>query len=259
MALTIAGIQADTVWEDPKANFERLRPRIDRAVAAGAGLVLLPEMYACGFSMDTERTGEPVDGPSTAFLVDRAAETGAWVGGTLPELAGDADRPTNTFVLSGPDGTVHRYPKIHPFTYAGEHEHFAAGDQLVTVDVAGVRCSLFVCYDLRFADEFWQVAHDTDCYLVPANWPAPRREHWTTLLRARAIENQAYVVGLNRVGDGHRRDGGRLPYSGDSMVVDPLGRVLATAAEVETTMLGTIDPQVVADVRARYPFLPDRR
>ena len=162
-------------------------------------------------------------------------------------------------MLAGPDGTVHRYAKVHPFTYAGEDEHFAAGDQLVTVEIGGVRCSLFVCFDLRFADEFWQLAEDTDCYLVPANWPRPRRRHWTALLQARAIENQAYVVGVNRVGEGRRRDGGPLPYAGDSMIVDPLGHVLVQAAEVETTLVAEVDPAVVADARSRFPFLRDRR
>lgn len=259
MPLTITGIQADLAWEDPATNHAMFTPRIDAAVAAGADLVLLPEMFPCGFSMDTERTGEPVDGPSTQFLVERAAAAGAWVGGSLPERRPGEPRPYNTFVLAGPDGTVHRYAKVHPFTYAGEHEHFAAGDQLVTVTIADVRCSLFVCYDLRFGDEFWQLAEDTDCYLVPANWPRPRRQHWTSLLQARAIENQAYVVGLNRVGEGRRRDGGALPYAGDSMIVDPLGRVLVHAAEVETTVSAEVDPAVVAEVRDRFPFLPDRR
>lgn len=259
MSLLVVGIQTDIAWEDPEANYARMGPRIAAAAGAGADLVLLPEMFPCGFSMDTDKTGEPVDGPSTAFLVKQAATTGAWVGGSLPERAAGADRPTNTFVLAGPDGTIHRYAKIHPFTYAGEHDHFAAGDSLQVVTIGGVRCAMFVCYDLRFADEFWQLANDVDCYLVPANWPAARRDQWTALLRARAIENQAYVVGLNRVGDGQRRDGGRLPYAGDSMIIDPLGQVLASASEVETAVVATVDEQVVADVRARFPFLPDRR
>lgn len=259
MALTVAGVQSDLAWEDPATNHARLAPRVAAAAAGGADLVLLPEMFPCGFSMNTEATGEPVDGPSTQFLVEQAGTTGAWVGGSLPERRPGEDRPYNTFVLAGPDGTVHRYAKIHPFTYAGEDEHFAAGDQLVTVTVGQVRCSLFVCFDLRFADEFWQLADDTDCFLVPANWPAARREHWTALLQARAIENQAYVVGVNRVGDGRRRDGGPLPYAGDSMVIDPLGRVLVRAAEVETTIVADVDPDVVADVRGQFPFLRDRR
>ena len=259
MSLTVAGIQTDLAWEDPPTNHGRLAPRIAAAAAGGADLVLLPEMFPCGFSMNTERTGEPVDGPSTQFLVEQAAETGAWVGGSLPERREGEPRPYNTFVLAGPDGTVHRYAKVHPFTYAGEDEHFAAGDRLVTVEIGGVRCSLFVCFDLRFADEFWQLAEDTDCYLVPANWPRPRRRHWTALLQARAIENQAYVVGVNRVGEGRRRDGGPLPYAGDSMIIDPLGHVLVRAAEVETTLVAEVDPAVVAEARSRFPFLRDRR
>jgi predicted amidohydrolase len=122
------------------------------------------------------------------------------------------------------------------------------------VDIDGVRCSFFVCYDLRFADEFWTLAQQTDCYVLPANWPAARREHWMALLRARAIENQAYVVGVNRVGDG-----GRLHYSGDSMIVDPFGEVVAQAGATETTITADIDPARVESVRTEYPFLQDRR
>ena len=158
-------------------------------------------------------------------------------------------------MLAAPDGTVHRYRKIHPFSYSGEHERFDAGDGFVTVDVDGVRCSLFVCYDLRFADEFWALAPDTDCYLVPANWPAKRRDHWRTLLRARAIENQAYVVGVNRVGEG-----GGLEYVGDSAIIGPFGEELADGADAgEAVLLADVDPAHVASIRERFPFLTDRR
>ncbi|MEP6660111.1 MAG: nitrilase-related carbon-nitrogen hydrolase, partial [Acidimicrobiales bacterium] len=112
----------------------------------------------------------------------------------------------------------------------------------------------FVCYDLRFADEFWALAHDTDCYLIVANWPESRRHHWQSLLVARAIENQAYVVGVNRVGEG-----GRLGYSGDSRIIDPLGEVIAGGARTEATLIAEVDPAMVRDVRARFPFLQDRR
>ena len=181
-----------------------------------------------------------------------------WIGGSCPEVrpdnaAGDA-RPSNSFVLAGPDGTVHRYRKIHPFSHAGEERYVRAGDRFVTVEVAGFRISMFVCYDLRFADEFWQLAADTDLYLVPANWPAKRREHWTTLLRSRAIENQAYVVGVNRVGEGNGLD-----YSGDSQIIDPLGRVLAAGAHTETTLLADLSTDLVASTRDHFRFLPDRR
>ncbi len=178
-----------------------------------------------------------------------------------PSVGGDAgddgrtdDRPYNSFVLAGPDGTVHRYRKIHPFSFGGEEKHFRAGDDLVTVEIEGLRISLFVCYDLRFADELWRVARETDLYLVPANWPESRRLHWTALLQARAIENQAYVVGVNRVGEG-----GGLRYCGDSRIVDPSGELLATAAHSESILLADVSADRVAGIRDRFRFLPDRR
>ncbi len=258
-AVRVVGIQADTVWHDPAANHARLAPRIAAAAGDGARLVLLPEMYACGFSMRTDITAEAPDGPSATFLVDQAAANGCWVGGTFPELTDGRERPTNTFLLAGPDGQQARYAKIHPFTYAGEDEHFAAGDTHVVIDVDGLRCALFVCYDLRFADEFWALATDVDCYLVPANWPEARREHWMSLLVARAIENQAWVVGVNRVGFGRRLDGSPLSYSGDSLVVDPLGEVVARGGTTEANVAADVTSERVADVRSRFPFLQDRR
>lgn len=253
--MRVAGIQLDTVWENPEQSFARARPWIAAAANAGARLVVLPEMYACGFSMATDRIAEPVDGPSTAFLREQARAHGVWVCGSVPEQPQGATRPFNTLVLCAPGGATHRYRKIHPFTFANEHEHYEAGREFVTVTIEGVRCTLFVCYDLRFADEFWQNANGTDCYVVVANWPSRRRHHWQTLLAARAIENQAYVVGVNRVGQG----GGELDYSGDSRVVDPSGEPIAVAASIETMILAEVDPAVVADARARFPFLRDRR
>jgi len=257
-SLRIAAVQHDIVWTDRDANFERLAPMVAGAAAAGAGLVLLAETFSTGFAVDQPGWGEEEDGPSASFLQEQARHHGVWVGGTCPEVIPDAPpddrRPSNTFVLAGPDGTTHRYRKIHPFGYGGEHEHVRAGTELVTVDVEGLRVSLFVCYDLRFADDMWQLAPTTDVYLVPANWPTPRRLHWQALLQARAIENQAYVVGVNRVGEG-----GRLHYSGDSRVVDPQGELLATAAVGETILLADVSADEVAATRERFPFLPDRR
>jgi predicted amidohydrolase len=253
--MKVAAIQHDIVWEDPPANFARLEPRIAAAADAGARLAVLSEMYSTGFSMHTERTAEPVDGPSVQFLVEQARVHGLWICGSVPEVQSGDDRPSNCLVLAAPDGKVHRYRKIHPFTYGGEPEKYAAGETRVTVDVDGVRCSLFVCYDLRFADEFWALAPGTDCYVIVANWPAPRRDHWRTLLRARAIENQAYVVAVNRVGRG-----GKLDYAGDSAVIGPFGEVEAEAeSAIETTLYADVDPERVAATRAKYPFLPDRR
>ena len=252
--MRIAAVQHDIVWEDRDANFERLAPQVGRAVGAGAELVLLTETFSTGFSM-TPGIGEPQGGPSARFLAERAAEHGVWVGGTCPEIAEGHELPYNSFVLAGPDGTAHRYRKLHPFAHAGEHERFRAGEQPVTVEVNGLRITPFVCYDLRFADVFWRAAPDTDVYLVPANWPSPRRLHWQTLLQARAIENQAYVVGCNRVGTA----GDGTPHVGDSRIISPMGELLATAAGVETIVLADVDAAEVAATRDRLRFLPDRR
>jgi len=257
-SLRVAAIQHDITWSDRDANFEQLAPQVRSAAGAGAALVLLTETFSTGFVTDDLDIGEPEGGPSATFLLDQAREHGVWVGGSCPEIppgaAADDQRPYNSFVLAGPDGTVHRYRKIHPFSFGGEEKHFRAGRDLVTVDVAGLRVSLFVCYDLRFADEFWQLAPDTDVYLVPANWPAKRRLAWTSLLQARAIENQAYVVGVNRVGQG-----GGIEYVGDSRIVDPLGELLATAAGGESMLLSDVSAATVRRTREHFPFLQDRR
>jgi predicted amidohydrolase len=250
----IAAVQHDIVWEDRDANFERLAPQIGRAVGAGAELVLLTETFSTGFSM-TPGIGEPEGGPSSRFLIDRAAEHGVWVGGTCPEIADGEQLPYNSFVLAAPDGTTHRYRKLHPFTHAGEHERFRAGEVPVTLRIGDLRVTPFICYDLRFADVFWKAAPETDVYLVPANWPSPRRLHWQTLLQARAIENQAYVVGCNRVGTA----GDGTEHVGDSRIVSPMGELLATAAGGETLVLADVDAAEVAATRDRLRFLPDRR
>ena len=265
--MRIAAIQHDIAWEDGAETRARLVPLIARAAAGGARLAVLSEMYATGFSMQPERIAEPPGGPNERFLVEQAAEHGLWLLGSIAQWPAEqqpteqqpaeqqpAPRARNVAVLAGPAGQLHPYAKIHPFSYAGEHEHYQAGSDFLTVDVEGLRVSVFVCYDLRFADEFWALAADTDLYAVVANWPEPRREHWTALLRARAIENQAYVVGVNRVGEG---DG--IRYTGDSVILDPLGRPLAQASVAETVLVCDADPGEVKRVRDRFPFLADRR
>jgi predicted amidohydrolase len=254
--MRVAAVQHDIVWEEADETRERVRPLIAAAADEGARLIVLTEMFATGFSMNPEKVAEDEGGPSEQFLLDRAATHGAHLIATIAQRGADG-RYRNNAVVAAPDGTVHRYAKIHPFSFAGEHERYAAGTDFLTVDVDDLRVSVFVCYDLRFADEFWALAAGTDCYVVVANWPAPRRDHWIALLRARAIENEAYVVGVNRVGLAGKRN--PLDHAGDSMIIGPWGETCALAGDGETIVMADVDAQHVRDVRAEWPFLQDRR
>jgi predicted amidohydrolase len=252
--MKIAALQHDVVWEDAPATHRKLEPMIAGAAATGARLVVLTEMFATGFTMRPQELAEPENGPSTAFLHSQATKHGVWICGSIPTRAKDLPKAVNRLVVVSPRGEQWHYDKIHPFTYGGEAEHYQGGTSFLTVDIEGMRTSFFVCYDLRFADEFWQLAGSTDCFVIPANWPESRRHHWQSLLTARAIENQAYVVGVNRVGEG-----GKLSYCGDSRIIDPLGEILAAGSRTEATLVAEVDPTMVATTRQRFQFLPDRR
>jgi len=251
--MKIAAIQHDIIWEEPAATRERVTPMIAAAAAGGARIIALTEMYATGFSMRPEHIAEDEGGPNEQFLCEQAKTHDTCLIASIAQRGVDG-RYRNNAVVANPDGSVHRYAKIHPFSYANEHEHYAAGDRHLTVDVDGLRVTVFVCYDLRFADEFWVRAADTDLYVVVANWPEARREHWRTLLRARAIENQAYVLGVNRVGSAQNLD-----YLGDSAVIDPLGRALVEASVVEAVVTAEVTAAIVGHTRSTLPFLVDRR
>jgi predicted amidohydrolase len=250
--VNIALIQFDIAWEDVAENHRRVAERVERASEQGARLAILPEMFPTGFSMDAARIAQPAGGETEAFLKRKAADLSLWLIGSIPEAGETA--PRNTVLVVSPTGEVARYAKIHPFTYAGEHRHYAAGDRVVTVEIDGVRVTPFVCYDLRFPEPFRFAARETDLFVVVANWPDARREHWRTLLRARAIENLAYVAGVNRVGDG-----GRLHYAGDSALIDPWGTTLVEGDASDRVLPGDVDPQAVSDARARFPVLEDVR
>ncbi len=258
--MKIAAIQHDIEWADGVATRARLVPLIEQAAAAGARLIALTEMFSTGFSMHPKEIAEEAGGPAERFLLEQAASRDVWLVGSIAQWEPGSDPATddrkavNVAVLAGPGGQLHRYVKIHPFSYSGEDKCYRAGADFLTVTIDDLRVSVFICYDLRFADEFWQLAPDTDLYLVVANWPEPRREHWRALLRARAIENQAYLLGCNRVGTG---DG--INYLGDSAILDPLGRTLVEASRGEAVLVASVQASEVLRVRQRFPFLTDRR
>lgn len=252
--MKVAAIQHDIDWKDALATQQRVTPAIAGAAASGASLIVLSEMFATGFSSAAADIAEPEDGPTIEFVREQARTLAVWVAGSVAVLDAASGRAHNRFVAAGPAGEWITYDKRHPFSYADEHLEFVPGDDVVSFTVEGVRVTPFVCYDLRFADDFWAAGPTTDLFVVPANWPASRRRHWSSLLVARAIENQCYVVGVNRVG---AADG--LTYAGDSAIIDPTGEVLVSAAGVETVLVAEVDVAVVAETRRRFPFLQDRR
>ena len=250
--MRVALLQLDLAWEDVAENHRRAARLLSEAKNGGATLAVLPEMFSTGFSMDAARIAQPPGGESEQFLKEQARKLGIWILASVPERG--EPRPRNMAMLASPDGAVVKYAKIHPFSYAGEDRVYTAGDRVVTAEVEGVRVTPLVCYDLRFPEPFRTAAADTDLFVVVANWPDQRREHWRTLLRARAIENQAYVVGVNRAGEGNG-----LRYAGDSAAIAPLGETLAEADAGEQVLFADVDPEVVKKLRSRFPALQDRR
>jgi predicted amidohydrolase len=256
--MRIHAVQLSTDLVEPQA--ERVARAADLVRAQhGADLVVLPELWAQGgFAFRTfADTAEPLDGPTVAALAAAVQDLGAWVhGGSIVERADDG-RLYNCSVLFRPDGTLAAtYRKLHLFGFSGgETTVLTAGVDVVTADVDGLTVALATCYDLRFPELFRSfVDRGAELFLVPAAWPTPRIGHWSLLARARAVEDQAYVVACNGTGE---QEGLRL--GGLSVVVDPWGTVLAEADEDETVLVVDIDPALVAKTRAEFPVLADRR
>lgn len=251
--MRVAAVQLDIAWEDRAENFVRAERRAQEAAALGAQLVVFPEMFARGFSMRAAEMAEPPAGETEAFLSGLAEGLGIAVLAGVPVQLGEG-LPTNCAVLAEADGGVRRSGKLHGFSFAGEERHYASTNVVEQWTVGGLRITPLICYDLRFPEPFRLAADDTDAFVVIANWPERRRAHWSTLLRARAIENQAFVVGVNRCGDG---DG--LHYSGDSAILSPWGEALVSAAEAECVLVAELDPAAIVAARANFPALRDRR
>lgn len=250
--LRVALGEYDTGWHEPARSLERAARVVRAASAAGAGLVVLPEMCTTGFTMDAGQA-EAIDGPSVRELSRLAVEarTNVLAGVAIRERQGDADRAVNMALLLGADGLRRAtYRKQRVFAYAGEDAVYTPGREAVVTTLSGVRIAPFICYDLRFPELFRAVAREVDLMIVLANWPASRRSHWDALIRARAIENQCYVVAVNRIGDG-----GGITYDGGSAAFDPWGTPLESSGDGVRCI--DVDPARVRAVREEFPFLRD--
>lgn len=242
-------VQLDSRWEDKAANFAQVRSLLSRAAPAPGSLIVLPEMFATGFSDHLDATLEPVEGPTTAFLRELAVGSGCTVLGGLVTPAGEG-RGYNQALAVAPDGSaVARYSKVHPFRLGGEAAVHARGQGVVLFEWAGLKVAPLICYDLRFPELAREaVRAGAEMLIYLASWPVKRQQHWLTLLQARAIENQAYVIGVNRCGSDPRST-----HSGRSVVVDPHGFSVADAGEQERVVCACIEPGLVREWRADFP------
>ncbi|GAB4387432.1 MAG: amidohydrolase [Thermodesulfovibrionales bacterium] len=254
--MKLALLQMDVRWEDRPANLRRAAALMEEAAGGGAALAVLPEMFSTGFSMDADKAAEAEDGETAAFLSATARRLGMGViGGFAARPRGGGMARNLAAVYDGRGRLVASYAKLHPFSPAGEHLHYAPGEGASVFEVQGLRASVFICYDLRFPEAFRAVAREVQAVFVIANWPASRSGHWEALLRARAIENQCFVAGVNRAGT----DGNGIVYHGGSRLYGPSGEEVCALGEAEECRVVEIDPDEVGRARERFPFLRDMR
>lgn len=258
--LNVTTIQTALHWEDKAANLQMLEEKIN-AIKDKTEIVVLPEMFSTGFSMNAAALAETMDGPAVTWMKHMAASKKIILTGSL--IIEEGGNYYNRLIWMLPTGQYGVYDKRHLFAYAKEDEHYTAGSKRLIASAKGWRINLLVCYDLRFPVWARQSPHtnaagvtnsyEYDVLIYVANWPERRNHAWKTLLQARAIENQCYVVGVNRVGN----DGNEIHYSGDSMIIDPLGAVLYTKAQEEEIRTVTLLQETLQEVRNKFPFGKD--
>ena len=253
--MNVACVQFDIAWENKAANYSRVRSLLGAATIPRSSLVLLPEMFATGFSMDVAAIAEEQGGATEQFLADTAREFGVFLlGGVVTRGAGGRGR--NECVVFSPEGRLMaRYCKMQPFTLGGETACYEAGDAPLLFQCGEISVAPFICYDLRFPELARAVAaRHPHLITYIANWPNARLHHWTRLLQARAIENQCYVAGVNRIGNDPR-----FQHSGRTMIVDPHGEILADAGSTQGVIQATVDAAGLAEYRRVFPALADMR
>jgi predicted amidohydrolase len=248
--LTVTLIQTVLHWEDIDANLAMFTRKID-TVDPATDLIVLPEMFTTGFSMQADTLAQRMDGSAVAWLRRTATQKAtAIVGSMIIEAHGNF---YNRLVWAGPDEQLFIYDKKHLFRFAGEEKVYTSGSRLLTVEIDGWKIRPFICYDLRFPAWTRNIGPSYDVALFVANWPEKRSLHWRTLLRARAIENQCYVIGLNRVG----KDGRDFDHSGDSAVVDATGQILFEKSHAEVIHTATLSYRHLQASRQTFPAWMD--
>ncbi|MCY1514340.1 Omega-amidase YafV [compost metagenome] len=250
--LKITVFQAYLFWENIDKNLQNISLRLSGGVREKTDLIVLPEMFNTGFTMEAERLAEEMDGKTIQWLKKTAKHFDCVVTGSL--IIKDKGKYYNRMIWMLPDGTFRHYDKHHLFGMGGEDKHYTAGQHALTVELKGWKIRLAVCYDLRFP--IWLRNRKEDPYdllLLVASWPDKRSAHWRTLIHARAIENQSYVVAVNRVG----HDGNQVYHSGHSMCIDPHGNTVYYKPEDEDLYTFSINYTELEKIRRQFPFLKD--
>lgn len=254
--MKLALAQMNIAWENNQENLAAAAELAGKASASGCDALVFPEMFTTGFTMNVRNIRREDDGETARTLSRLAARFRIHIIAGYQALSEIDGRPRNLAVVFDREGArVATYAKMHPFSLAQEDRFYAAGDRPVTFPLCDMRAGIFICYDLRFPEVFREIAREVQAVFVIANWPESRKDHWLTLLKARAIENQCFVIGVNRVG----RDGNGLDYGGGSTVWDPQGGLICSAGEKEDLAVCEILPDFVIEVRTRFPFLQDMR
>lgn len=251
--MNVSVLQLDLAWHDRTANHTKAAEMLRADPPVPGSLVVLPEAFPVGFTMKIDDVADYTN-ETGRFICDLAMEYQVTVvGGNMIK---PDDRGRNIAIVAAPSGhVIAQYTKIHPFTFAGEPNHYRGGDTLAHFNCAGATVSPLICYDLRFPEAFRLATRGgAEVFVVIANWPTPRVSHWLVLLTARAIENQAYVIGCNRCGsDPH------VAYPGRSVIIDPQGKTIADAGDAEGILKATLDLQTLRDYRKSFPALQDMR
>jgi len=242
-------VQAQICWKDPARNRAHLQSLVEQSPGE-FDLVVFPETFSTGFLGDNDLPQEDMEGPTVQWMRDLAAEYGTAVTGSVVIV--ENGQRFNRMLFATPGGQIEMYDKRHLFAFGGENRRYTAGTSRTVFNYQGWRIGLQVCYDLRFP-AWCRNRNDYDLMLLVANWPAKRVHHWLSLLEARAIENQAWVIGLNRVG----KDGNGIQYPGRSVAFDPQGATTADLGDQECTHLVTLDLELVQQVRSDFPFQND--
>jgi omega-amidase len=248
--LTVTLIQPELFWEDIPANLAMLDKKVE-AIFKKPDVIILPEMFSTGFTMNVEKAAETMTGSAVSWLVAKARQKQAHILGSV--IIEEDKKYFNRLVWAKPDGEILTYDKKHLFRMAGEHKVFSAGNSHLTVEVNGWKLRTFICYDLRFPIWCRNIGNQYDMAIYIANWPAKRAHHWKLLLPARAVENQCYVIGVNRVGE----DGQGNAHSGDSTIIEPLGNVLFTHADESCIHTSKLSYDKVKEFRETFAAWQD--